>query len=48
MTTIPPDKLCNQPNDPPCPHEEHDHGICLECGADINDILIEMAEYLRP
>lgn len=29
----------------PCDHPEHDHGICLECGADITDELISRAEY---
>lgn len=29
-----------------CPHDEHDHGICLECGEDIHDQLIAQAEYL--
>lgn len=27
-----------------CPHVEHDHGICLECGKDITDDLVSRAE----
>jgi len=27
-----------------CDHEEHDHGICLACGADITDELAGLAE----
>jgi len=27
-----------------CDHEEHDHGICLACGADITDTLAGQAE----
>ncbi len=27
-----------------CPHDEHDHGICLECGKDIMDDLVAAAE----
>jgi Fe2+ or Zn2+ uptake regulation protein len=27
-----------------CPHDEHDHGICLDCGEDIMDKLISQAE----
>src|SRR6266478_1335028 len=30
-----------------CPHDEHDHGICLECGTDIMEDLIGRAELLR-
>jgi hypothetical protein len=30
-----------------CPHDEHDHGICLDCGKDIFDDLVGRAEYLR-
>jgi Fe2+ or Zn2+ uptake regulation protein len=30
-----------------CPHDEHDHGICLECGKDIMDDLVGRAEMLR-
>ena len=30
-----------------CPHVEHDHGYCLECGKDIMDDLIGRAELLR-
>ena len=29
-----------------CPHDEHDHGICLDCGKDIWDDLIDRAELL--
>lgn len=31
----------------PCEHVEHDHGICLECGADITDRLVAAAENRR-
>ena len=27
-----------------CDHDEHDHGICLACGADITDTLAGQAE----
>ena len=27
-----------------CEHDEHDHGICLACGADITDTLAGQAE----
>lgn len=27
-----------------CCHDEHDHGICLDCGADVLDRLIMRAE----
>jgi len=27
-----------------CDHDEHDHGICLACGADITDTLAGRAE----
>jgi hypothetical protein len=27
-----------------CPHDEHDHGICLSCEADIFNDLVEQAE----
>ena len=30
-----------------CPHDERDHGICLDCGKDIMDDLIGRAEILR-
>jgi len=30
-----------------CPHDEHDHGYCLECGKDILDDLISHAELMR-
>lgn len=28
-----------------CPHDEHDHGVCLECGRDIMDDLVCAAEF---
>lgn len=28
-----------------CPHGEHDHGICLDCGKDRLDELVCAAEY---
>lgn len=28
----------------PCEHNEHDHGICLDCGKDITDNLVGAAE----
>lgn len=30
-----------------CPHDEHDHGICLECGKDIFDDLVGEADFRR-
>lgn len=30
-----------------CPHDEHDHGICLDCGKDIMDDLVDAAEMAR-
>ncbi len=27
-----------------CEHDEHDHGFCLDCGADVTDRLIMDAE----
>lgn len=30
-----------------CPHDEHDHGICLNCGKDVLDTLIDRAEMMR-
>lgn len=33
--------------EPECEHEEHDHGICLYCGADITDRLVDAAEYAK-
>ncbi len=29
-----------------CPHDEHDHGICLSCGEDINSKLVMQAENM--
>ena len=31
-------------DDEQCPHDEHDHGICLDCGKDITDDLVAQAE----
>lgn len=31
--------------DDECPHDENDHGICLDCGKDINDDLVAAAEF---
>lgn len=31
-------------DDTECEHEEHDHGICLDCGKDITDELVTKAE----
>lgn len=28
-----------------CPHDEHDHGICLDCEKDLTDDLAGAAEY---
>lgn len=28
-----------------CPHDELDHGICMDCGADRTDDLVAQAEY---
>lgn len=30
-----------------CPHDENDHGICLNCGKDIMDDLVGWAEMQR-
>lgn len=30
-----------------CPHDEHDHGICLDCSKDIFDDLVGRAESMR-
>lgn len=30
-----------------CPHDEHDHYICLDCGKDIMDDLISRADMMR-
>ena len=30
-----------------CPHDEHDHGYCLDCGKNIMDNLIGRAEMLE-
>lgn len=27
-----------------CPHNEHDHGICLDCSKDLNDTHMGLAE----
>lgn len=27
-----------------CPHDEHDHGICLDCGLDRTDYFVGKAE----
>lgn len=27
-----------------CPHDEHDHGICMDCGKDRTDDLVGAAE----
>ena len=29
-----------------CPHDEHDHGYCLDCGSDVMARLIMQAEYV--
>lgn len=28
-----------------CPHDENDHGICLDCGKDIWDDIVASAEF---
>jgi hypothetical protein len=28
-----------------CPHDEHDHGICLDCGKDVWDDVVASAEF---
>ena len=28
-----------------CAHDDHEHGICIDCGADITDRLVDLAEY---
>ena len=37
-------KCIETKEDEPCPHDEHDHGICLSCGEDITDDLVGQAE----
>ena len=27
-----------------CPHDEHDHGICMDCGKDRTDVFVGAAE----
>jgi hypothetical protein len=34
-----------EPEADDCPHDEHDHGICLDCGRDIHDDLVAAAEF---
>lgn len=29
-----------------CPHDDHDHGICLDCEKDLNYTLIDRAESM--
>ncbi|HZZ98608.1 MAG TPA: hypothetical protein VFG51_01615, partial [Candidatus Saccharimonadia bacterium] len=41
------DKLAREKEQEECPHDENDHGICLDCGADIFDDLIGRAELLE-
>jgi hypothetical protein len=40
-------RLAKEREQEECPHEEHDHGICLDCGKDIMDDLIGRAELLE-
>jgi len=35
------------PEEDACPHDEHDHGICLDCGTDITQDLVGKAEFRR-
>jgi Fe2+ or Zn2+ uptake regulation protein len=28
-----------------CPHDEHDHGICLDCGKDNYENLVEAVDF---
>ncbi len=28
----------------PCPHDEHEHGVCIDCGEDITQTLVVRAE----
>jgi hypothetical protein len=30
-----------------CPHDEHDHYICLDCGKDLLDDMIARSDLLR-
>lgn len=30
-----------------CPHDDHDHGICIDCGKDNYDSLIGDSDYLQ-
>ncbi len=40
-------QVLHQEDEDECPHDEHDHCICLECGADITDDLVGAAEFAR-
>ena len=40
-------KLAKEREQEECPHDEHDHGYCLDCGKDIMDDLIGRAELLE-
>lgn len=40
-------RLIREQEQEECPHDEHDHGICLSCGKDILDELIGRAELLE-
>lgn len=39
--------LMDQMEKEECPHDEHDHGICLSCGRDIFDDIVGQAELWR-
>jgi hypothetical protein len=37
-------KFVKEPDDDECQHDEHDHGVCLDCGKDITNNLVGRAE----
>ncbi len=38
-------KVLGEEDEEECPHDEHDHGICLDCGKDVVDDLVAVAEF---
>lgn len=38
-------KVLGEEDEDECPHDEHDHGICLDCGKDIWDDVVAAAEF---
>jgi hypothetical protein len=44
MEPIQPIQPIEQDEQDECPHDENDHGICLDCGEDITQDLVGKAE----